>query len=105
MVIQSTDKDFKDILSSNNKIVVKYYADWCGTCKLFSPRYKRMSDEERFTGISFVEVNAEENPEARKLAGVSNLPFMAVFKDGNLLEAVATAKEEAIIEMLSKLNS
>jgi thioredoxin-like negative regulator of GroEL len=50
-----------------------------------------------------MEVNAEENPEARKLAGVNNLPFVATFKGGKLLEAHATGKEEAVVEMLEKL--
>lgn len=104
MVIHATDKDFNEILSTNNKVVVKYFADWCGTCKLFAPKFRRMSEDESFNGVTFVEVNAEENPEARKAAKVSNLPYMAVFKDGQLLESVATAKEDVIKEMIDKLN-
>jgi len=49
-------------------------------------------------------VNAEESQEARKLAGVDNLPFFATFSKGNLAEGKATSKEEKIIEMIKSLS-
>ncbi|MDN4164052.1 thioredoxin family protein [Cytophagales bacterium LB-30] len=103
-VIVSSDVDFKQKVQESEKVVVKYFADWCGSCKLFSPKYRRLSEDERFAGITFLDVNAEENPEARKMANVSNLPFFAVFKNGELLETVTTSKEEAFVELLSHLN-
>lgn len=102
-VIISTDNDFNQQLSSNEKVIVKYYADWCGNCKLFAPKFRRLSEDERFKGIVFLDVNAEENENARKVAGVDNLPFFATFKNGKLVDASATSKEEAVVEMLKKL--
>lgn len=104
MVIATSDTEFSSALNTNDKVVVKYYADWCGTCKLFAPKFRRLSEDERFSGVTFLEVNAEENPEARKIAGVNNLPFVATFVNGKLAEANATGKEEAVVEMLSKIN-
>lgn len=103
-VINTNDSEFAAILAKNEKVIVKYYADWCGSCKLFAPKFKRMSNDENNQNIVFLEVNAEENPEARKMAGVDNLPFMAVFKNGNLIEGAATSKEEYVVEMMHKLN-
>ena len=62
-----------------------------------------MSGDERFKDVTFLEVNAEQNEEARKAGGVSNLPFFAVFQGGQLLEGKATAKEDALVEMIEKL--
>lgn len=102
-VTVSTDNDFKDILSSNDKVVVKYFAGWCGTCRLFAPKYRRLSEDDRFDGVTFLDVNAEENQEARKMAGVDNLPFFATFKNGELQDAKATSKEDQVVEMIQNL--
>ncbi|MEK6476884.1 thioredoxin family protein [Catalinimonas sp. 4WD22] len=98
------DSEFQEKLKQQDKVVVKYYADWCGSCRLFKPKYRRLSEDQRFDGIAFLDVNAEKNPEARKAAGVTNLPFFAVFRDGELLDSVASSKEEAVVELIQKLN-
>jgi thioredoxin 1 len=105
MVTVSTDADFGALIQQNENVVVKYFANWCGTCRLFSPKFKKMSDKEEFSGVTFLDINAEENPEARKLAGVSNLPFFAVFKNGQLLAADTTSKEESVENLIKKLLS
>ncbi len=103
-VIDSTDADFSQLINDNSKVVVKYYADWCGTCRLFNPKYKRLSGDERFQDVTFLNVNAENNAEARKTGGVTNLPYFAIFKDGNFVEAIASGKEEPVVELIQKLN-
>jgi len=103
MLLEVNDSTFSQELSQHGKVIVKYYASWCGSCKLFAPKYKRLSNDERFTDIAFFDVNAEESPESRKLAGVNNLPSFAIFQDGKHVETVATSKEEAVVELLEKL--
>ena len=102
-VLTVKDAEFQQEISSHHKVIVKYYADWCGSCKLFAPKFKRLSGDERFNSIYFIEVNAEENPEARKAAGVDNLPFFATFRDGQLVEGSATSKEEVVVGMMERL--
>ena len=102
-IIQASDTDFQDVLQSNERVVVKYFADWCGNCRLFSPKFKRMAANEEFADVAFVDVNAENSPEARKLAGVTSLPFFAVFRNGELVEGAATSKEDYVLGMVQKL--
>lgn len=104
MVIKSTDDDFNNVLAEHPKVIVKFYADWCGQCRLFSPKFTRLSDDEHYKDVAFVDVNAEKSPAARKAAGVDNLPFFAIFKNGQLVEGTATSREEKVIEMLQNLN-
>ena len=101
MAVQNiSDDKFNQILADQNRVIVKYYADWCGACKLFSPKFKRISEEADNSGIAFIEVNAEHNPEARKLAGVTNLPFLAAFKNGELVEGSPGSKEEYLRKLI-----
>lgn len=104
-VLETTDKEFLAHLKSSDKVIVKFYADWCGSCKLFAPKYKRLSNDEAYSDVVFLDINAEENEEARKLAGVDNLPFFATFKGGALLESRANSKEEVVKEMIEKLQN
>ncbi len=54
--------------------------------------------------MQFVDVDAEKNPEARKLAGVTNLPYFAVFRGDQLVKGIATSKEDAVVELINELN-
>jgi len=65
-----------------------------------APKYKRLSEEEQFSNVVFLDVNAEHNPQARKVAGVSNLPFIATFKNGELIEATPVSKIDKVKELL-----
>lgn len=99
------DSAFEKTLADNDIVIVKYYADWCGSCKLFAPKFRRLSEDKRFEGIAFLDVNAEENDKARKMAGVDNLPYFAVFKNGELIAGSSTSKEENVVEMLNQLTA
>lgn len=101
-VIDVNDQNFQEQVGTSGLAVVKYYADWCGNCKLFAPKFKRVSNEEEHADIHFLDVDAERNPEARKAAGVDNLPFLAVFKDGKLVEGAASSKEDYLRQLIQK---
>ncbi len=104
MAVQEIDdKQFKTSIKEGKPVIVKFYADWCGACKLMTPKFKRLSEEDAYSGLSFYDINAEKNDEARKLAGVDSLPFFAAFKDGELLEGTATSKIDKVKELAERL--
>jgi thiol-disulfide isomerase/thioredoxin len=102
--IISNDLDFQQNITQNPLVIVKYHADWCGNCRLISPKYKNLSEDPQNSSVIFLEVNAEENPNARAKAGVNNLPFFATFKNGELQDTLAASKEESVVALISQLN-
>jgi len=105
MVHKITDENFAAELAGNENVVIKFYADWCGSCRLFAPKFTRLSNTDTYQNIKFLEVNAEESPEARKVANVNNLPYFATFKNGQLVQGETTSKEEFLVKMLEQLNA
>ncbi|MBI1221155.1 MAG: redoxin domain-containing protein [Bacteroidetes bacterium] len=104
MVQKVSDSEFNQIIHTDDKVVVKFYADWCGNCRLFAPKFKKLSERDEYKGITFLDVDAENSPEARKLAGVSNLPFFATFKGGELVATDFTSKEEVVERLIQSIN-
>jgi thiol-disulfide isomerase/thioredoxin len=105
MAVESLNDDkFKEAISDGNAMV-EFWAGWCGSCRLMKPKYKKLSDDPRFAGIKFFEIDAENNPEARKWASVSSLPFFAAVKDGNIIFAEAVGKEDLIVDVLNQIKA
>jgi thiol-disulfide isomerase/thioredoxin len=92
-----------DEIQSHEKVIVKYYTEWCGSCRLFKPKFIRLSDDERFQGIRFLDVDPEKNPEARKAAVITHYPSFVIFRSGEFSESIATTKSELVEELLLKL--
>lgn len=101
-LIQATDQNFNQLLQDNELVLVKFYADWCGNCKLIAPKIRRISDSEEYAQVTFLDINAEEQPAARKAAGVDNLPFFAAFKGGQLVKGSAASKLEFVEAMIKE---
>jgi len=104
MVIKTTDNEFDELIKNNSKVVIKYFASWCGSCRLFAPKFSKISNKEEYSDVLFLDVNAEENPGARKFGGVTNLPYFVVVKNGVVISADTTAKEEGVEKMIGLLS-
>jgi thioredoxin 1 len=96
MSVQNINDKEVNVLNESKTAIVKYYASWCGSCRLFAPKFKKLSESESFSSFDFLEVDAETNPETRQRAEVNNLPYFAIFKNGKFINGLSTAKEEAL---------
>ncbi|GEP50750.1 thiol reductase thioredoxin [Flavobacterium noncentrifugens] len=101
MLIELTEDTLKDIVASNEKVVVQYSASWCGNCRIMKPKFKKLASENE--GTAFVIVDAELYPESRKLANVSNLPTFATFVGGILKNETQTNKTEVLNELVAEI--
>ena len=81
MVNELNTDTLHEEIQSNEKVIVQYSAGWCGNCRIMKPKFKKMSSENE--NIHFLMIDAEKNPNSRKLANVSNLPTFAFLKTEN----------------------
>ncbi len=82
-----TDASFQaDVLDSEKPVVVDFFAEWCGPCKMMAPGLAELA-EEMADEVTIVKIDAEESPEAPTRYGVRGFPTLIVFKGG---EVVAT---------------
>lgn len=102
-MIELQEDNLKEIIETNDTVMVQYGATWCGNCRLTKPKFKRIATEN--TGIKFVYVDAEKMPQSRSLAQIKNLPTFAGFKHGKLVFQSEGNKEEIITKVLHEVTN
>ena len=101
-MLQELEKDnLAEIIAGAPLVVVQYSAGWCGNCRIMKPKFKKMAGENE--NVTFVLADAENFPESRKLANVSNLPTFATFVNGKLVNETQTNKQEVLIELVNEI--
>jgi thioredoxin 1 len=77
-----SDASFEaDVLNSSQPVLVDFWAEWCGPCRVLGPTLEELAGE-LGDRLSVVKVNIDENPEAPARYGVRSIPTMILFKDG-----------------------
>jgi thioredoxin 1 len=103
MLIELNEDTLQELIQQNAKVMVQYSASWCGNCRIMKPKFKKMATENE--DITFVIIDAEHNPESRKLADVTNLPTFAAFANGSLVNQTQTNKAEVLAELVGELKN
>jgi len=77
-----TDASFQqEVLDSSQPVLVDFWAEWCGPCKMIAPALEEISDE-LGAKVSVVKLNIDENPDTPVEYGVRGIPTMILFKNG-----------------------
>ncbi len=103
MAVLSINKDQfqKEVAEKKGLVMVDFYADWCGPCKLTSPIIEELSEEHK--DVSFIKVNVDNNQELASQYSVFSIPTFIVFKDGKLAtQFVGAMGKEGFEEQLNK---
>ena len=87
-----TDASFKqDVLDSNVPVVVDFWAEWCGPCKMIGPSLETISDE--MAGkVKIVKLNIDEHQIVAGQHGIQSIPTLLIFKDGKLASKMTGAR-------------
>jgi len=83
-IVAITDDTFeKEVLESDEPVLVDYWAEWCGPCKVISPILSEIADE--YAGrIKVTKLNIDENPNTPPKYGIRGIPTLMLFKNGNV---------------------
>jgi thioredoxin 1 len=82
-----TDSTFeKDVLKSDKTVVVDFWAEWCGPCKMMGPIFESISKE--ISDAKFVKLNVDESQDTAQAYGVQSIPTFIVFKKGKEVDRI-----------------
>lgn len=89
-----TDNSFNDVVSTNDLVLVDFWAEWCGPCKKLSPILDEISNE---TGLLVGKLNVDENPGKMQEYSVHSIPTMVLFKSGQPVKTIVGAKPKHVL--------
>ncbi len=101
-IVAVTDDSFEeDVLKSDKPVLVDYWAEWCGPCKIIAPVLEEIATE--YEGkLKVAKLNIEENPDTPPKYGIRGIPTLMLFKDGNVeatkVGAVSKSQLSAFID-------
>lgn len=98
MVFEITDNDFVPVVLNNKlPVLLDFWADWCVPCKHLSSNLEELS-EEYHNKIVFVKMNVDENTNVPKEYGIRSIPYILLFRDGDILDSLVGNQSKEKIE-------
>lgn len=92
-----TDASFAaEVINSDRPVVVDFWAEWCGPCKMVAPVLEEIAVEHA-DKITVAKINIDENPQVAQEYQVLSIPMMSVFSGGQLVKSIVGAKPKAAL--------
>ena len=102
MAQQITDSNFKELVAGDKPLMVDFWAEWCGPCRMISPIVEELAQEYE-NKIIIGKVNIDENDELTSEFGIRSIPTLLFFKNGEVVGKHVGAASKSEIE--TKLNA
>jgi thioredoxin 1 len=100
-IVYLSDSDFNDrVIKSDKPVLVDFYADWCGPCKMIGPYLEELADE--YVGkVTIAKLNVDQNNVTPSQFGVRGIPTMILFENGQQKEVIVGADPNRVREAVS----
>jgi len=97
-----TEDTFDKTIKSKSPVLVDFWAEWCGPCKMIGPMVEELAGEYEHKAI-VAKLNVDDNPKISERFGVRSIPTFLLFKDGEVIDKQVGAVPKSVL--VSKLNS
>lgn len=94
--IELTQENFEQTITSNDMVVIDFWADWCGPCKSFAPTYEEVSNQ--YPNVVFAKVNTQEEQALAGHFNIRSIPTLMIFREQIILFSQAGALPKSDLE-------
>jgi thioredoxin 1 len=94
--VEITDANFEEIINSDKPVLVDFWAEWCGPCKMIGPVVEELASD--YDGKAVIgKVNVDENPNVSVKFGIRSIPTLLVFKNGEIVDKQIGAVPKGVL--------